>query len=94
MENDLRLGCNQKLEEQPEEDKNDPEQNENVEQDMKDLYNEEIGDSKSSHQHRKTVELIETKDNGENIQIENKQPKTFLGNHNSKNRRKKKLRKT
>ena len=97
-ENDLRVGGRQTLEEQPEEDDNGPRQDENLEQymdkNLKELHHEEIDNSQSSHQHRKTIELIETKDDGKGIQNENKQPKTFLGSHNSKNRRKKKLRKT
>ena len=55
---------------------------------------EEVNDSRSSNQHRKTVESIATGNVEENEQKENKQAKTLMGNHNSKNRRRKKLRKT
>ena len=55
---------------------------------------EEVNDSQSSNQHRKTIESIATGDAEDNVQNENKQAKTLMGNHNSKNRRRKKLRKT
>merc|ERR1719278_615014 len=55
---------------------------------------EEVDDSKSSNQHRKTFESIAKGDVEDNAQNENKQTKTLIGNHNSKNRRRKKLRKT
>ena len=58
--------------------------------------NDEINDSQASHQHRKSVELIhnDEEDNDGDVQCEEKAPKTFLSNHNTKNRRRKKLRKT
>ena len=58
------------------------------------VNSEEVNDSQSSNQHRKTIESIATGDAEDNVQNENKQAKTLMGNHNSKNRRRKKLRKT
>ena len=59
--------------------------------------NDEINDSQASHQHRKTVELIqnneENKDD-DDFQCEAKPPVACLSNHNTKNRRRKKVRKT
>merc|ERR1719367_1780011 len=55
---------------------------------------DEINDSQASHQHRKTVELIENNDENSDggTKYEAKPPKTFLSSHNTKNRRRKKLR--
>ena len=64
---------------------------------MSDVYrNDEINDSQASHQHRKTVELIQNDEENRNddVQCEANPPKTSLSNHNTKNRRRKKLRKT
>ena len=64
---------------------------------MSDVYrNDEIKDSQTSHQHRKTVELIQNDEENkdDDVQCEAKPAKTFLSNHNTKNRRRKKLRKT
>ena len=73
-------------------------QTQNLDPDMNhdriDMHSEDVDDSHSSHQHRKIVELIKTGDNEETVQNTNKQTKTSLGNRNSKNRRRKKLRKT
>ena len=66
----------------------DPENNTDV------VNTEHVNDSPSSNQHRKTLESIATENAGENAQHENKQTKTLMGNHNSKSRRRKKLRKT
>ena len=56
--------------------------------------NDEINSLQSSHQHRKTVELIAHHQNGEGVQCEDKPVASFLGSNNTKNRRRKKLRKT
>ena len=56
--------------------------------------NNEVEDSSTSYQHRKAVELIECNKNGDATQRERKPAPSFLGAHNGKNRRRKRLRKT
>ena len=73
-------------------------ENKSLDADLKvntvEVNDEKVNDSKFSNQHRKTIESIPTGDVEENMQNENKQAKTLIGNHSSKNRRRKKLRKT
>jgi len=56
--------------------------------------NDEINNLQSSHQHRKTVELIEHQGCSDDFRYEEKPVASFLGTKNTKNRRRKKLRKT
>lgn len=73
-------------------------QTQNLDPDTKrdeiDINSEDVDDSYSCNQHRKNAELIATRENGDKVQNMNKQTKTSLSNHNSKNKRRKKLRKT
>ena len=62
---------------------------------INDYSNNEVEESSMSHQHRKAVELIESnEDDGNNSQRECKPAPSFLGAHNGKIRRRKRLRKT
>ena len=85
-------------EENLEEDAIDSTKSQNFDPDLNrdetDMYNEDINNLQSSDQHRKTIESIATGDGEQKLPNENKKTKTFLGSHNSKNRRRKKLRKT
>lgn len=84
---------------EPENDTGDNQENEqNLYNDTDTLSNaycnDEVEDSSTSYQHRKTVELIECNENGDDAQRERKPAPSFLGAHNGKNRRRKRLRKT
>ena len=94
----LRIRDESPLEQNSEDTETILRQNESLEVDLKgktvEVNDEEVNDSQSSNQHRKTIESIAPGNVVENVQNENKQAKTLMGNHNSKNRRRKKLRKT
>ena len=57
-------------------------------------FDDDVDESPTSNQHRKDVELIEDDANEIKSQPNNKPTTSFLANHNTKNRRRKKLRKT
>jgi len=94
----LRVSDESPLEQNSEDTETNLRQNDNsdtyIDRNTVEENTEETNDSQSSNQHRKTIESIATEDVEEIVQNENKQAKTLMGNHNSKNRRRKKLRKT
>ena len=57
-------------------------------------FDDDFDESQTSNQHRKDVELIEDPTNDIDSQPNNKPTTSFLATHNTKNRRRKKLRKT
>ena len=57
-------------------------------------FNDDVDESQTSNQHRKDVELIEDHTNDIDSQPNNKPTPSVLATHNTKNRRRKKLRKT
>ena len=57
-------------------------------------FDDDVDESQTSNQHRKDVELIEDDPNEIKSQPNNKPTTSFLATHNTKNRRRKKLRKT
>ena len=57
-------------------------------------FNDDVDESQTSNQHRKDVELIEDNANKIDGQSSSKPTTSFLTSHNTKNRRRKKLRKT
>ena len=93
-----RVSDESPLEQNSEDTETNLRQNENldtyIERNTVEENTEEINNSLSSNQHRKTIESIVTEDVEEIVKNENKEAKTLMGNHNSKNRRRKKLRKT
>ena len=57
-------------------------------------FNDDVDGSQTSNQHRKDVELIEDHTNDIDSHPNNKPTTSILATHNTKNRRRKKLRKT
>ena len=78
----------------------DPQTTEDVDQvndqgtnkDISSNFDDDVDESQTSNQHRKDVELIE--DHANEIVSQPKPTTSFLATHNTKNRRRKKLRKT
>ena len=69
---------------------NDQNKNKEISSDL----NDDVDEYQSSNQHRKDVELIEDDPNEIKSQPNSKPTTSFLATHNTKNRRRKKLRKT
>ena len=80
----------------------DPQTTEDVDQvndqgtnkDISSNFDDDVDESQTSNQHRKDVELIEDDPNEIKSQPNSKPTTSFLATHNTKNRRRKKLRKT